>query len=206
MAEAEAAGEIRSPEFWENRYQEGTDRWELGQPAPPFVALLDGENAPAAGKMAVLGAGRGQDGLLFADRGFDVVGFDFAPSAVAAANQSARARGLKAQFLQRDIFQLSPQFDRQFGYVLEHTCFCAIDPIQRDAYVQVVKKLLRPGGELIGLFWAHTRPGGPPFGTSLEEIQSRFLPAFEIISVDRPTNSIEQRRNEEYLVRLRVKL
>ncbi|MBD1852901.1 methyltransferase domain-containing protein [Leptolyngbya sp. FACHB-711] len=192
-----------SPEFWENCYQEGTARWDLGHPAPPFASLLDSENAPLPGRIAVLGAGRGQDALLFAERGFEVVGFDFAPSAVNDANELAQARGYQAQFLQRDIFKLSPEFDRSFDYVLEHTCFCAIDPTQREAYVQVVKALLRPAGALIALFWAHDRSGGPPFGTSLEEIRSRFMPTFEIVSIDRPKNSIERRRNEEYLIVLR---
>ncbi|WP_088891545.1 methyltransferase domain-containing protein [Leptolyngbya ohadii] len=195
---------IQSAEFWENRYQEGTARWDLGQAAPPFVSLLDAEDAPETGRIAVLGAGRGQDALLFAERGFEVVGFDFAPSAIADANQLAQARGLTAQFLQRDIFKLSPEFDAQFDYVLEHTCFCAIDPSQRDEYVQVVRRLLRPGGELIALFWAHDRLGGPPFGTSLKELRSRFEPTFTIAATEQPTNSIEGRRNEEYLMRLRV--
>lgn len=201
---ASSAQGIRSAEFWENRYQEGTARWDLGQAAPPFVSLLDGEDAPGAGRIAVLGAGRGQDALLFAERGFEVVGFDFAPSAIADANQLAQMRGLAARFLQRDIFRLSPEFDGQFDYVLEHTCFCAIDPSQREEYVQVVKRLLRPGGELIALFWAHDRPGGPPFGTSLAELRSRFEPTFTITAIERPGNSVEGRQNEEYRMRLKV--
>jgi methyl halide transferase len=36
--------------------------------------------------MAVLGCGRGYDALLFASHGFEVVGFDFAPMAIAQAH------------------------------------------------------------------------------------------------------------------------
>lgn len=187
--------------FWENRYQEGTARWDLGQPAPPFVTLLHAADAPKPGRMAVLGAGNGHDALLFADRGFEVVGFDFAPSAVTQATAAAQMRGLSARFLQRDIFALEPEFTEAFDYVLEHTCFCAIDPSQRDAYVQVVSRLLRSGGELIGLFWARPQPGGPPFGTTPEEIQQRFAPEFEVKSLIKAIDSVEGRRNEEYLAR-----
>jgi SAM-dependent methyltransferase len=199
------AHEPLTPDFWEGRYQEGTTRWDLGQPAPPFVTLLDAADAPKPGRIAVLGAGRGHDALLFADRGFDVVGFDFAPSAIEAAIATAQARGLSAQFLQRDIFDLPAEFAHQFDYVLEHTCYCAILPEQREDYVHLVRSILRPHGELIALFWAHDRPGGPPFGTSPDEILQRFSPAFEVVSIGQPTNSIESRKNEEYLVRLRAK-
>jgi methyl halide transferase len=194
-----------SPEFWEERYQDGSTRWDLGQPAPPFVTLLAAPDAPSPGRMAVLGAGRGHDALLFAEQGFEVVGFDFAPSAIAAAVATAEARGLTAQFLQRDIFALGAEFAHQFDYVLEHTCYCAILPAQRADYVQLVRSILRPQGELIALFWAHNRAGGPPFGTTPDEILQRFCPAFEVISIVQPTNSIDRRKDEEYLVRLRAK-
>jgi len=190
-------------EFWEDRYQSGSDRWDLAQPAPPFIRLLDSPAAPLPGRMLVLGAGRGHDALLFADRHFEVVGVDFAPSAVAAATAAAQARSLKAEFLQRDIFNLLPEFAGQFDYVLEHTCFCAIDPNLRPAYVNLVRSLLRPGGELIALFWAHTRSGGPPFGTSLAELHELFGGEFDILSLEPVTHSIESRQNEEYLGRLR---
>jgi SAM-dependent methyltransferase len=194
-----------SPDFWQARYQDGTDRWDLRAPAPPFVSLLNSAAAPPPGKIAVLGAGRGHDALLFAEQGFEVIGFDFAPFAVEAASSTAKARGLNAEFLQRDIFSLETEFANQFDYVLEHTCFCAILPQQRAEYVELVRSILRPGGELIGLFWAHSRAGGPPFGVTLAELQQQFEPSFEILTLQQPTNSIEGRQQEEYLARMRVK-
>jgi methyl halide transferase len=197
--------QILTPDFWEGRYQEGTARWDLGQPAPPFVRLLKNADAPKPGKIVVLGAGNGHDALLFAERGFEVTGFDFAPSAIAHATQAAQVRGLTAQFLQRDIFQLGQEFGDRFDYVLEHTCFCAIDPSQRAAYVDLVRSLLQPQGQLIALFWVHTRLGGPPYGTTYQEILERFTPGFELIFAEQPTDSIDSRKDEEYLVRFRVK-
>ncbi len=189
-------------EFWEGRYQEGTARWDLGQPAPPFVSLLQSDAAPKPGRMAVLGSGRGHDALLFAAQGFEVVGFDFAPSAIADATQAAATRGLQARFLQRDIFALADEFSQSFDYVLEHTCFCAILPEQRPDYVRLVQQLLKPEGELIALFWAHSRPGGPPFGAPIEVIQTLFAPSF-VGSFRLAADSIAARQQEEYLARLR---
>lgn len=192
-------------DFWEGRYQAGTDRWDLGQPAPPFISLLASDQAPQLGRMAVLGAGRGHDALLFAAAGFEVVGFDFAPSAIAAATQAAADRQLPAQFLSRDIFALPTEFPNAFDYVLEHTCFCAITPEQRSDYVDLVASILRPGGELIALFWAHDRPGGPPYGVTVEELHQRFSAQFEVASFELATNSIESRSQQEYLARFSVK-
>lgn len=191
-------------EFWEGRYQEGTARWDLGQPAPPFVGLLQSDAAPKPGRIAVLGSGRGHDALLFAEHGFDVVGFDFAPSATADAAKAAMDRGLQAEFLQRDIFALADEFSQDFDYVLEHTCFCAILPEQRPDYVQLVQQLLKPTGELIGLFWAHARPGGPPFGVSLANLKALFYPSF-VGSFRLATESVAGRQQEEYLARLRLR-
>ncbi|NEQ27661.1 MAG: methyltransferase domain-containing protein, partial [Microcoleus sp. SIO2G3] len=177
---------------------------DLAQPAPPFVSLLDSPDAPKPGRMIVLGMGRGHDALLFGDRGFSVTGVDFAPSAIEAATAAAQSRGLKAEFLQRDIFDLLPEFAGQFDYVLEHTCFCAIALEQRPAYVNLVRSLLHRDGELIALFWAHDRSGGPPFGTSTAELHQLFGSAFDI-SLESVANSIAARQNEEYLGRLRVR-
>jgi SAM-dependent methyltransferase len=194
-----------NPLYWEERYQIGTDRWDLGQPAPPLIDLLESAAAPPPGKMIVLGSGRGHDALWFASRGFEVMGVDFAPSAIASATTTAQANRLAAQFLQRDIFDLIPEFAHKFDYVLEHTCFCAIALEQRSAYVKLVHDLLRPGGELIALFWAHSRPGGPPFGTNPTEITQLFAPYFDRMSLEPVLNSVPGRQHEEYLGRFRVK-
>ncbi|BAZ40463.1 thiol methyltransferase 1-like protein [Calothrix sp. NIES-4101] len=85
-----------SAEAWEQRYQESRDRWDLGCPAPPLINLLASAQAPQPGRMAVLGCGSGQDAMLFSVAGFDVVGFDFAPSTIAKASTTAKARELSA--------------------------------------------------------------------------------------------------------------
>jgi methyl halide transferase len=190
---------------WEEKYQENQDRWHLGCPAPPFINLLAAALAPPPGKIAVLGCGKGQDALLFSAAGFEVMGFDFAPSAIDHATNLAQARALNAQFLQRDIFDLAAEFPHGFDYVLEHTCFCAIDPTLRSSYVQLVKKLLRPQGQLIALFYTHQRLGGPPFGIKPSEILDFFSPHFEVISFQAAPDSIARNQGEEHLAIFQVK-
>jgi methyl halide transferase len=188
-----------TPEGWEQRYQSGDDPWDLGYPTPPLSNLLDSAQAPPPGRMAALGIGSGLDALRFAAAGFDVVGFDFAPSAIARARQNAATQGLNVEFVQQDIFALPPEWHHSFDYVLEHTCFCAIDPTLRSAYVQVVRQLLRPEGKLIALFFTHDRDGGPPFGVTAQAIRDYFEPYFDVVMLTPATDSIAQRQGEEHL-------
>jgi methyl halide transferase len=193
-----------TPEGWEQRYQAGDDPWDLGVPTPPLSNLLDSDQAPLPGRMAALGVGSGWDALRFAAAGFDVVGFDFAPSAIARARQNAVTQGLNVAFVQHDIFALPSEWHHRFDYVLEHTCFCAIDPALRSDYVQVVRQLLRPEGKLIGLFFTHDRDGGPPFGVTAQGIRDYFEPYFEVRRLTPATDSIAQRQGEEHLAMLQV--
>lgn len=196
---------ISEPSYWEQRYQEKTTRWDLGQAAPAFVSLLNSQKKLTLGRTAVIGCGSGYDALLFAEHGFEVVGFDFAPSAIATATSLAQATNSTAKFLQRDIFDLAAEFPHDFDYVVEHTCFCAIPPERRSEYVQLVRSLLRPTGELIAVFFTHSRPGGPPFGSTTTEIRQYFEADFEILYLESVTNSVPSRQGEEHIGHLAVR-
>lgn len=196
-------GSVSNPSFWDERYRAGQSGWDIGRPAPPLESLLRAPNRPTPGRLAVLGCGRGHDALLFARHRFIVTGFDFAPSAVEEARAAAARRGLAAEFVQADLFTLPSTYSGSFDYVLEHTCFCAIDPSRRGEYVDVVRRLLRPGGEMIALFYAHGQPGGPPFTTDVDEIRRLFGDAFVIEQLEPARDSIESRRGKEVVGRLR---
>lgn len=186
-------------EYWEQHYREGNIGWDLGAPAPPFVTLLSEADAPAPGSLVALGAGRGNDALLFARHGFDVTALDFAESAIRETQRAASRAGVPVQTAQHDFFALPSELDHSFDYVLEHTFFSAIDPGRREDYVRTVHRLLKPGGLYIALFYAHGRPGGPPFTTSYDEVRTLFSPHFSIERLGVPGNSVAQRAGNELL-------
>lgn len=192
--------DISQAEFWEKRYQEGSTGWDLGQATPPLVGLLNNHDLPPQGRVMVLGCGRGHDALIWAQSGFEVVAVDFAPSAIAQGKALAQEKGLAVTFLQRNIFDLVPEFTGQFDYVFEHTCFCALPLAQREAYGQLAAQLLKPGGQLLGIFFTHDRPGGPPFGSTPEEIQGIFAPHFQLVLCEWEQQSVPSRQNEEHLM------
>jgi SAM-dependent methyltransferase len=193
---------VSQPAFWEVAYQQGRCGWDLGGPAPAFLDLLMGDEAPAPGPLLVPGCGQGHDALLFARYGFAVTGVDFAPSAVAAATARAAQAGLPTTFVEADLFSLGQRWPGTFAYVAEHTCFCAIDPARRAEYVRVVHDLLRPGGELLAIFSVHTRGGGPPFATTADEVRALFSPRFTIRSLAPTTSSAPPRQGQELFGRL----
>jgi SAM-dependent methyltransferase len=196
--------QVNAFNFWENLYQQNESLWDLGQAAPPFISFLESPLAPSPGSIAVLGCGRGHDAIFFARKGFQVIGFDFAPAAIQGAYENAKKVEVSIQFEQRDLFDLIPEYTNRFDFVLEHTCFCAIDPARRKEYVQVVKNLLRPDGQLIALFYAHGQPGGPPYTTDAEEVRSLFSPFFEIKVLEVSPDSIERRQGKELFSVMRM--
>ena len=40
--------------------------------------------------------------------------------------------------IQKDIFRLEDEFNNRFDYVVEYTCYCAIDPEMRINYINIM--------------------------------------------------------------------
>jgi hypothetical protein len=196
-------GLVLNADFWSTLYAEGQDGWELGRAAPPLVRWTAVHDPIVRGRRAlVLGAGRGHDARLLARAGASVVGVDYAAQAVAEARALAAAEGTAVDFRERDVFALASEPER-YQLVVEHTCFCAIEPGRRGDYARVVADVLEPGGIFVALFWLHGRPGGPPFTTSAEEIDTLFAADFEPIEREVPGDSVATRMGQELLVTYR---
>ena len=192
--------DVNSPEKWEADYQRKTDGWDLAGPTPALKRIAaSGQFKP--GKMFVPCAGRGHDAREFARHGFEVTAVDFSPSAVRAMRRLADPAA-PIEIMQHDMFKLPHRLDGQFDYVLQYTCFCAIDPQRRNEYADLVARLLKPRGHYIDLaFPLDGRPGGPPFAVADHEIIALFEGrGFELISREKLTDSVSPRRNAEELL------
>jgi SAM-dependent methyltransferase len=191
--------DVNSARKWEADYARQTDGWDLGGPTPVFEHLLSTRQLPP-GRMIVLGAGRGHDARLFARHGFQVTAVDFASQAV---HEMHRLADLAApvEILQHDIFTLPESLNGSFDYVLEYTCFCAIDPNRRAEYADLVARLLKPNGLYIDLaFPLDGRKGGPPFAVTETEILGLFQNrGFELLTREKPAESVSPRRHAEEL-------
>ncbi len=192
--------DINTPAFWEEIYQGGRAGWDLGGPTPVFEHLL-AEQQFEPGQMIALGAGRGHDARLFARHGFEVTAVDFADDAVRALQDLNDPRA-PVKILQQDIFTLPHALDGTFDYVLEYTCFCAIDPRRRAEYADLITRLLKPGGIYIDLaFPLDPHPGGPPFTVSIPEIFRLFGErGFTLLQRGLRADSVKPRLGREELL------
>lgn len=164
---------------WEGRYQSGDTPWEKGEPAPGLVDFLATHPDLPRGRVAVPGCGTGHDVRAWARAGFEAWGFDLAPSAIQFATEKTAAAGLSARFAQLDFLQEPPP--QTFDWLFEHTLFCAIDPAQRENYLQSVLRWLAPGGQLLAVHYMIRDTEGPPFGCHQEELMERFSPGFDLV-------------------------
>jgi SAM-dependent methyltransferase len=150
--------------------------------------------------MIVLGAGKGHDAREFARHGFQVTAVDFASHAVQEMHRLASPEA-PMEILQHDIFTLPDALNDSFDYVLEYTCFCAIDPKRRPEYADLVTRLLKLNGIYIDLaFPLDGRKGGPPFAVSAAEVLNLFRArGFKLISREKPAETVSPRRHAEEL-------
>lgn len=196
---------VNSADKWEADYLHGTDVWDLGGPNPVFSNLLaSGKFTP--GKIIVLGAGRGYDAREFARHGFQVTAVDFSPSAVQEMERLSEPNA-PMNILQHDLFTLPQSMNESFDYVLEYTCYCAIDPKRHAEFADLVARLLRSGGQYISLaFPLSHHTDGPPFAVSVPEMLGLFDERnFKLVERKKPKDSIRPRSGREELLLLQKK-
>jgi SAM-dependent methyltransferase len=198
--------DVNSPDKWDANYKQGTAGWDLGGPTPVFQQLLRSRRL-TPGRMIVLGAGRGHDAREFARHDFQVTAVDFSSQAVREMHRFA-SPDAPIEILQHDIFTLPDTLNHSFDYVLEYTCYCAIDPNRRPEYANLVRRLLKPGGMYVDLaFPLDGRKGGPPFAVSATEVLDLFQArGFTLLSRDKPVDSISARRGAEELFLFQKKI
>lgn len=184
---------------WEARYQAGETPWEKGRAHPSLVEWLR-ENR-LTGEILVPGCGTGHDvRVLAADPAARVTGLDLAPSAKALAETFPKV-GDEA-YLVADFLSGSAIVPEAFDAVFEHTCFCAIPPAMRTAYARAVSAALKPGGLFLAIFYrnpSHDGEDGPPFGCTMEEIDTLFGRDFQIIHERGDLSTFDGREDREVL-------
>ena len=192
------------PEFWQDIYAaEARPGWDMGGPTPLVAELLAAARAAGAEPgpaVAVPGCGFGHDAAALADLGFQVTGLDFAAAALAGA----RARyGERVRWRQEDWFDPAGE---AFDTLFDHTCFVAMDPGRRPAYVAACARRLRPGGLWLGAFFHQvTGTGGPPHPIAMDALRALVEPAFEVLHLDRAHTSHPRRAGREFLMVARLR-
>jgi len=192
---------------WETRYRTGDTPWEKGAPAPALLEWIRMRGA-LRGTILVPGCGTGHDvrAIAAASPDAEVLGLDIAPSALERARQVPTVG--KEQYRLGNLFDLPSELANRFEWVFEHTCFCAIIPEHRPEYVRGVARALSDEGRLLAVFFLNPwdpgeepEGGGPPFGTTKEELDRMFESDFVLVEELHPHSAYPGREGRE-IVRL----
>jgi SAM-dependent methyltransferase len=187
------------PDYW-NRIYEEEDRpgWDMDQPTPlveELLELAEPHGLQPGMHVVVPGCGYGHDAAGLAERNYRVTGLDFAPRAI----DGARKRyGLRVDWHQADWYTtpLGP-----WEAVFDHTCFVAMDPDRRPAYVDACARHLAPGGLwLTALFHEVRDPVGPPHAIAMPEMRALAEARFTVLHLGEAQRSHPRRAGREFLM------
>ena len=191
---------------WQRCYEQDDTPWDKGAPAPALTAFL--HEKQIAGRVLVPGCGRGHEvRVLGAQPTTSVVGLDISATAIAQAAElsSQSTPSIDVRFIVGDFFKLPSELKYSFDWLVENTCFCAIDPSQRPDYVLAASSALRTGGRIFGIFYLNPdTESGPPFAVSKRELSELFDPQFTLLEEWVPKDSFPGREGRE-LVRVMQK-
>lgn len=143
------------------------DREETERPAPPGRALD-------------LGCGRGLYTAELARRGWQAVGIDLVPRAIAAAR---RRDAWGATFVVGDVTDLASQDLGTFDFFLDIGCFQALDPDQGRRMAEGVTVLANPRATLLILAFQPTGPIARAGSATQADVEAAFT-AWTLLSAE----------------------
>lgn len=189
---------VSDQEFWNNKYLNNEDGWDLGFVSPALKSYID-QLEDKRIRILIPGAGRSYEAEYLYKKGFkNVYVIDISPFAIAELNERVPQIPIE-QLICKDFFQLGGEFD----LILEQTFFCAIDPKLRVSYALHCNKLLKKGGKIAGLMFSFPlTEQGPPFGGCAEEYKNIFSKNFVVDIMEESTKSIDKRAGRELFVKM----
>src|ERR1700728_3340593 len=174
---------------WDASYTGGSPApWDIGRPQPAFARLAD--EGRLTGRLLDAGCGTGENALLAASRGADVIGIDVAPTALARARAKASGRGLTARFDVPDALDLG-RLGLTVDTVIDSGVFHVFGDGDRGRYVASLAAVLRPGGTCYLMCFSDRQPGTwGPHRVRADELRAAFSDGWIVESITADTFDI----------------
>jgi SAM-dependent methyltransferase len=130
--------------IWNLAYLRRTP-WDVGGPRPELMRLVESDKLEPC-RAIDLGCGEGDNVIYLAQQGFDVVGVDISPRAIAKARRKAKAAEVSPTLLVGDVTNLTG-IEGPFDLVVDNGCLHSLmfNDEARKAYVRTVLRLTHPG-------------------------------------------------------------
>jgi SAM-dependent methyltransferase len=161
----------------------GTPPWDIGRAQPVFVAVAD--SGWIGGRVLDVGCGTGENALMLAGRGLDVVGLDGSGRAVDAARAKAAERGVAAQFVVGDALAMADAGLGSFDAAIDSGVFHVFSDLDRAQYVKSLAAVVRPGGVYVMCCFSDREPGDwGPRRVSQDEIRAAFGDGWRVESIE----------------------
>ncbi|MFJ8667266.1 class I SAM-dependent methyltransferase [Streptomyces sp. NPDC093600] len=137
--------------WWDGFYDDRSKAvpFFVAKPDENLVASLDRGLIAPGGRVLDLGCGPGRNALHLASLGFRVDAVDLSPQAIAWAEERAREAGADIRFHQGDAFELAATgLTGPYDLIHDSGCFHHLPPHRRVSYLDLLDRLLAPGGHL----------------------------------------------------------
>lgn len=183
---------------WQSEQNQWESRWAAANFAPSWriqtiphgleAAVAQQWFSPSA-HLLDIGCGRGECANWLAQKGFTVLGIDFARSAIARA-QATYAENERLQFHVLDICQAAPE--HSFQLLFDRGCYHTIPEYNWPHYVQHVASAASRGTHFLLLHRTHGDPNQPIVSSdeqtkrnqqTFDRLKREFQTTFEIVKM-----------------------
>jgi thiopurine S-methyltransferase len=186
-------------DYWEQRYENKTDKWDLGHVSEPLRNIIDTIGNKNY-RILIPGAGNAYEAEYLIKSGFtDVTVLDLAATPLLQLKKRLHPRE-QIKIVQQDFFDHVGTYD----VILEQTFLCALEPRFRKSYIIKSHELLKKDGFIQGvLFNFQSKRNEPPYTATLKEYENLFRKRFEIVKLENCLTSEPSRQGKELIIKMK---
>jgi SAM-dependent methyltransferase len=156
-------------------YRVGFTPWDTERVPSALRALVEGPDAPPAGRALDIGCGTGTQSVYLASHGWEVTGVDAVDRPLARARDRSRAAGVTVDWVRGDVTRLGElRLAPGFTLVFDRGCFHGLGDSGQAACAAALTELAAPGATLLLMAMAPNRVPAAPAGIDERELLARF--------------------------------
>lgn len=176
--------------------------WANMKTHPSFSNWLPHNPLEGDGKLAlVVGCGMGDDAIELESLGFQVTAFDVSETAIKYCKE--RFPQSKVSFVQADLLENQPQWQRKFNFVLEIFTVQALPPKYEKELIQNMSNFVAPDGQILVIADVskeeRTFENGPPWLLTPQHIDSFVSCGLNVVREDIEKGSFDNVSSNIYV-------